>query len=83
MLKEPPGLNFFLFRGILCRPGRTTFEVEYVQGIKTEFKNILGYETGAHMGSIHEKTRGWKYRATVPLIWHINDYYPGYIQVCI
>jgi hypothetical protein len=41
------------------------FEPEF----KPEFKNVLGYELGAHMGSIHEKkkNRGQKSYATVPL----------------
>jgi hypothetical protein len=30
-----------------------TFEYEYLHEFKTEFKNILEYESGAHMGSIH------------------------------
>jgi hypothetical protein len=32
-----------------------------------KIKNILGHESGAHMGLIYEKTRGNKSRATVPL----------------
>jgi hypothetical protein len=36
-----------------------------------EIKNILGLESGAHMGLIHEKkNRGEKSRATVPLNWN-------------
>jgi hypothetical protein len=33
-----------------------------------EIKNILGHESGAHMGLICEKHTGQKSRATVPLI---------------
>jgi hypothetical protein len=37
--------------------------------LKTEFKNILGYELGAQVGSVDEKkNRAKKSRATVPLI---------------
>jgi hypothetical protein len=32
-----------------------TFEYEYLREFETEFKNILRCESGAHMGSIHEK----------------------------
>jgi hypothetical protein len=47
-------------------PRRTTLKFEYLREFETEFENVLGYELGAHMGSIHEKTRGQKSRATVP-----------------
>jgi hypothetical protein len=40
---------------------------EYLQKFEPELENVLGYELGVHMGSIHEKTRGQKSRATVPL----------------
>jgi hypothetical protein len=36
-------------------PRRTTFKFEYLREFEAEFKNVLGYELGAHMGSIHEK----------------------------
>ncbi len=39
------------------------FEYEYLR----EFENILGCESGAYLGSFHEKTRSKKSRATVPL----------------
>jgi hypothetical protein len=49
-------------------PRRTTFKFEYLREYEPEFENVLGYELGAHMGSIREKkTRGQKSRATVPL----------------
>jgi hypothetical protein len=48
-----------------------TFEYEYLREFETEFENILECESGAHMGSIHEKNRGKKSRATVPLKMHI------------
>ncbi len=48
-------------------PGTTTLKFEYLRELEPEFENVLGYELGAHMGSIHEKTRGQKSRATVPL----------------
>ncbi len=48
-------------------PRRTTFEFEYLREFEMEIKNILGHELGAHMRLIHEKTRGQKSRATVPL----------------
>ncbi len=35
-----------------------TFEYEYLHEFETEFKNILECESGAHMGSIHEKNQG-------------------------
>jgi hypothetical protein len=33
----------------------STFEYEYLRKFETEFENILGCESGAHTGSIHEK----------------------------
>jgi hypothetical protein len=54
-LKSPLALNFFVPPGI--SPRGTTFEVKYVREFETEFENILGYEKGAHMGSIHEKNQ--------------------------
>jgi hypothetical protein len=32
-----------------------TFKYEYLREFKTEFENILGCESGADIGSIHEK----------------------------
>jgi hypothetical protein len=45
----------------------TTFEFEYFREFKSEFKNNLGYESGIHLGSIHEKNQRPKSHATVPL----------------
>jgi hypothetical protein len=42
-----------------------TFEYENLREFETFFENILGCESGAHMGSIHEKNRGKQSRATV------------------
>jgi hypothetical protein len=36
-------------------PRGTTFEFEYLGKFEMEIKNILGLESGAHMGLIHEK----------------------------
>jgi hypothetical protein len=47
-------------------PGNN-FKYKHFREFETEFKNILGYEFGDYMGSIHGKTRGRKSRATVPL----------------
>jgi hypothetical protein len=59
MLKEPPIKKFFcVLRGLI--PRRTTLKFEYLREFEPEFKNILGYELGAHMGSIHEKSQGPK-----------------------
>jgi hypothetical protein len=55
-------------------PRGTTFKFEYLGKFEKEIKNILEHESGAHMGLIHEKTRGQKSRATVPLIW-IPDWF--------
>ncbi len=45
-----------------------TYKSEYLSEFETEFENILGRESGAHMGSIIEKkTRGRQSRATVSL----------------
>ncbi len=41
-------------------PRRTTFKFEYLREFEPEFENVLGYELGAHMGSIHEKNQGPK-----------------------
>ncbi len=62
MLKEFPIRQFFCVpRGLI--PHRTSLKFEYLR----EFENDLGYELGAHIGSIREKTRGQKSHATVPL----------------
>jgi hypothetical protein len=42
-------------------------EFEFFSEFETDFKNILGYESGAQMGLIMKKTRGKKSRATVLL----------------
>jgi hypothetical protein len=49
------------------RPCGTTFKFEYLGEFELEIKNILGHESGAHIGVIHEKYRGQKSRATVSL----------------
>jgi hypothetical protein len=55
MLKEPLSEKlFFVLRGLI--PRRKTFKLsEYLLEFVPEFKIVLGYETGAHMGSIQEK----------------------------
>jgi hypothetical protein len=35
--------------------GGTTFEFEYLGEFKMDIKNILGHESAAHMGLIHEE----------------------------
>jgi hypothetical protein len=35
--------------------GQSNFKFKYLGEFKTEFENILGYESGAQVGSIHEK----------------------------
>jgi hypothetical protein len=45
-------LNTFL-QGIRLRG--ITFEFEYLHEFETEFENILGDESGGHVGLIHEK----------------------------
>jgi hypothetical protein len=55
---------FFVPRGLITR--RTTFKFEYLRELEPEFDIILGHESGAYMGSIREKTRGQKSRATAP-----------------
>jgi hypothetical protein len=60
---------------ITCRyinSGQSNFKFEYLGEFDTEFKNILGHESGAQVGSIPEKTRGQKSRATVPLIESVS-----------
>jgi hypothetical protein len=42
-------------RGLI--PRRTTFKFEYLLEFEPEFENVLGYELGVHMGSIHEKNQ--------------------------
>jgi hypothetical protein len=36
-------------------PRGTTFKFEYLGEFKIDIKNILGYESAAHMGLIHEE----------------------------
>ncbi len=45
---------------------RMSFKFEYLGNFETEFKNNLGYKTGAQMGSIDEKSQRTK----------ISCYYP-------
>ncbi len=67
MLKEPLILKIvFLLLGMI--PRSTTLEFEYLDEFEMEIKNILGHESGAHMGLIFEKTKGQKSCSTVPLI---------------
>ncbi len=59
---------------------RNTYKSEYLRKFETELENILGCESGAHMGSICEKTRGRQSRATVPLkvqSYQILDFFQG------
>jgi hypothetical protein len=46
---------------------QSNFKFEYLGEFGTEIENILGHESGAQVGSIHEKIRGQKSHATVPL----------------
>ncbi len=48
-------------------PRGTTFEFQYLGEFKMDIKNILGHESVAHMGLIHEEKRRPKSRATEPL----------------
>jgi hypothetical protein len=58
MLKEPS-----IWKMIFCSvgsdtiPRRTTFKFKYLREFEPEFEIVLGYESGAHMGSIHEKNQ--------------------------
>ncbi len=47
-----------ILRGLIpdIRPLGTTSKVKYIREFETEPKNILGCESGAHMGSIKGKT---------------------------
>ncbi len=59
MLKEPPIWKICcVLRGLI--PRRTTLKFEYLREFEPEFENVLGYEVGFHMGSIHEKKPGAK-----------------------
>jgi hypothetical protein len=61
MVKEPLSeKRFFVWRGLI--PRRTTFKFVYLQKFEPEFESVLGYESGAQMGSIHEKNQ----RPTIP-----------------
>jgi hypothetical protein len=53
LLQYHTPLNKFL-RGI--RPRGTTFEFEYLCEFETKFKTNLGYDSGAYMRLIYEKT---------------------------
>jgi hypothetical protein len=59
MLKEPPILKiFFLFRG--SDTLRNNFSIGITPRIQTRIRKCLGYESGAHLGSIHEKNQRLK-----------------------
>ncbi len=53
MLKESPSSNFLKDSTGYQTQG-TTFEFEYFREFESEFENNPGYESGIHMGSIHE-----------------------------
>ncbi len=56
MLKEPPIWKFFcVLRGLI--PPQNNFEIRISPRIRTRNRKSLGYELGAHMGSIHEKNQ--------------------------
>ncbi len=38
-------------------PRRTTYKFEYLREFEPEFEIVLGSESGAHMGPIHEKNQ--------------------------
>jgi hypothetical protein len=46
--------HFSLSRGVWYPVEQLLFSINS-QELKPEFKNVLGYELGAHFGSIHEK----------------------------
>ncbi len=50
-------------------PRRTTLKFEYLREFEPEFENVLGYELGAHMGSIHEENQGPKLSL---IIWDLR-----------
>jgi hypothetical protein len=54
-------------------PRGTTFEFEYLGEVKMNINNILGNESAAHMGLIHEENGGPKSCAFVPLKGHSDD----------
>ncbi len=56
MFKEPPIWIFFGSEG--SDTPQNNFEFEYRREFEPEFKNVSGYELGAHMGLIHEKNQG-------------------------
>ncbi len=56
MLKEHLILKMFFFPWSMIALG-TTFEFEYLGEFEMEIKNILGHESGAHMGLIFEETK--------------------------
>ncbi len=37
--------------------GQSNLKLEYLDEYETEFENILGHESGAQVGSIHEKNQ--------------------------
>jgi hypothetical protein len=53
-LKSPLSEKLFFVLWVLI-PRRTTFKFEYLREFVSEFEIVLGYESGAHMGLIHEK----------------------------
>ncbi len=54
-----------VLRGI--KPRGTTFKYEYFRKFETQFKNILGVNSGTKWGQFVEKTGGQKSHATIPL----------------
>jgi hypothetical protein len=52
---------------LLPNSGRSNFEFKYLGELGTKFENILGYKSGAQVGTFDEKYRCRKSCATVPL----------------
>jgi hypothetical protein len=57
----------FVYLAAITCGSQSNSEFEFLSEFEIEFKNILGYESGAQMGLIMKKTRGKKSRPTVPL----------------
>jgi hypothetical protein len=66
MLKEPPILKIF-FGSVGYDTPRNHLRIRISRRIRNGYQKYLGQESGANMGLIHEKNRGQKSRATVPL----------------
>ncbi len=54
-VRNLPVLKILLWLAAIIYSDQTNFEYEYLGEFETELENVLGYESGDHVGSVDEK----------------------------